>query len=72
MESWYGLVWNHQNKHRELLQHAERERLANEIRSHRPRVSAWNDSLLGVATLAVVLGILRMAWGMSSGAGREA
>jgi len=31
MESWYGILWKHKNRHEELLKAAERERLANEL-----------------------------------------
>jgi len=31
MESWYGLLWQHENRHRELLRVAERARAANEL-----------------------------------------
>jgi hypothetical protein len=31
MESWYGLLWKHKNRHRELLRAAERARVANEL-----------------------------------------
>jgi hypothetical protein len=31
MESWYGLLWKHERRHRELLRAAERARVANEL-----------------------------------------
>ena len=33
MESWYGLLWKHKNRHAELLRAAERERLVNLVRA---------------------------------------
>ena len=31
MESWYGLLWKHNNRHRELLRAAERARRAKDL-----------------------------------------
>jgi hypothetical protein len=31
MESWYGMLWKHKNRHHELLKQAERQRLANQL-----------------------------------------
>jgi hypothetical protein len=31
MASWYGILMNHQSKHRELLREAARDRLANDL-----------------------------------------
>lgn len=31
MESWYGLLWKHKNRHRELLRAAERARRAKDL-----------------------------------------
>ena len=62
MESWYGLLWNHRNRHGELLRGAEQERLANDLRRrYRHKVQPWTVSLLGLTTLLVLLTVLRMA-----------
>ena len=31
MASWYGILMNHQSRHRELLREAARDRLANDM-----------------------------------------
>lgn len=31
MASWYGILMNHQSRHRELLREAARDRLANDL-----------------------------------------
>ena len=65
MESWYGLLWQHNNRHRELLKRAERDRLVNELlERQRSNENPSMVSLLGLATVAVLVGLLRIAWGL--------
>lgn len=68
MESWYGLLWQHKNRHGELLKRAERDRLVNELlERQRSNSNPSMVSLLGLATLAVLAGVLRIAWGTPGG-----
>ncbi len=56
MESWYGLWWNHNNKHRELLRDAERDRLANAFPAHRSStVHTWAWRLIGVVAAVILV-----------------
>jgi hypothetical protein len=63
MESWYGLLWQHKNRHSELLKRAERDRLLNKLLERQRSGNPSMVSLLGLATLAVLAGVLRIAWG---------
>jgi len=63
MESWYGLLWQHKNRHGELLKKAERDRLVNELLEQQRSANPSMVSLLGLATVAVLIGVLRVAWG---------
>jgi hypothetical protein len=72
MEHWYELMLNHNNTHRELLRNAERARLANALRSNqRPAANPANAGLLGLITVGILIGVLRMAWRRPSGSRRQ-
>jgi hypothetical protein len=60
MSSWYGILKVQENKHRELLREAERERQANLLHAPRRAVAALAEVALEVAVMLVVL--LWIAW----------
>jgi hypothetical protein len=59
MENWYGSFINQNNRHRELLEAAARERLANKCQA----ASRPSFRVQRLADLAVLIGIALMALG---------
>lgn len=67
MENWYGTLINQNNRHRELLQAAEQERLANRLRADSPP----GFRVQRLADVAVLIGIVLMALGGAMPKGRS-
>ena len=59
MEHWYGMLWQHKNRHRDLLQEAARERRANAVQHRRRLVINSLAVSLFILWVAAILMILR-------------
>ena len=62
MENWYGTLINQSNRHRELLEQAARERVANvALACRRHAIRVLSNAISGLMAFVVVAGVARIA-----------